>query len=237
MSDPTPRPIETTSIDPTTAVVWDASAYRALATAAGGDVEAVRRAAAEAADADRAAGRTPVASTFALWPLLAEALEPAEDEDAPKAKRRSTTAMSAEAASAPARRAALARLAIVACIAHTAPPVAAASLPSAIDWDDEVAAHAKAVVPQPAILDDPESTLVHLTGGKVSKDLATFNLYLTSTAADLAADPTAARARRLAGPLDHIRERALLIEGDFADELQDAIVAAYEGAADAWDDP
>jgi hypothetical protein len=218
-------------------LAWDAAAYRALARAADGDVEAVRAAALAAAASDRAAGWTPVASPYALWPLLAESLEPEPDEDAPKAKTpRKKAAMSAEAASAPARRAALARLAIVACVTHCAPPTDSDAKAAVIDWDDEVAARAAPVVPMPTMIEDPESILVQLAGGKVPKDHAAFNLYLASTAADLAADPTAARARRLAGPLDHVRERATLIEGDFADEMQDAIVGAYEAAADAWDD-
>jgi hypothetical protein len=220
-----PRPVAADTVT----VAWDASAYRALARTADGDVEAVRTAARDAADAERAAGRTPVASPYALWPLLAEALEPEPDEDAPKSVRK-RAAMSPEAASAPARRAALARMALVACVTHCTPSALPGAVAAVIDWDDEVAANAKAIVPQPLMLEDPESALVVVAGGKIPKDHATFNLYLASTAADLAADPTAARAKRLAGPLDHIRERATLIEGDFADEMQDAIVAAYEAA-------
>jgi hypothetical protein len=232
VSDPSlPRPVAADTVT----VAWDASAYRALARPADGDVEAVRAAARGAAAADRAAGRTPVASPYALWPLLAEALEPEPDEDAPKTVRK-RAAMSPEAAAAPARRAALARMALVACVAHCTPPALPGAVAAVIDWEDEVAANAKAIVPQPLMLEDPESALVVVAGGKIPKDHVTFNLYLASTAADLAADPTAARAKRLAGPLDHIRERATLIEGDFADEMQDAIVAAYEAAADTWDD-
>ena len=219
----------------TRTVSWDAAAYRALARAADGDVEAVRTAARAAAEGERAAGWTPVASPYALWPLLAESLEPEPDEDAPKTTKR-RAAMSPETASAPARRAALARLAIVACVTHCAPPVAAGTQAAPIDWDDEQAANAAPIVPMPVMVDDPESILVQVAGGKVPKDHAAFNLYLASTAGDLAADPTPARARRLAGPLDHVRERATLIEGDFADEMQDAIVSAYEAAADSWDD-
>jgi hypothetical protein len=214
-------------------LAWDAAAYRAMARAAEGDVEAVRAAARAAAEADRAAGWTPMASPYALWPLLAESLEPEPDEDAPKtAKKRAAPATE----SAPVRRAALARLAIVACVTHCTPAAEAGAQPAVIDWDDEKAANAAPIVPMPATLADPESVLVQVAGGKVPKDHAAFNLYLASTAGDVAADPSPTRARRLAGPLDHVRERATLIEGDFADELQDAIASAYEAAADAWDD-
>ncbi len=219
----------------TPTVAWDAAAYRVLARAAEGDVAAVREAARAAAARERAEGLQPAASPFALWPLLADALAPQDDEAAPK-KRRSTAAAlradaarAADATSGPARRAALARLAIAACVAHCAPETPAPVV--RIDEDD-----APAPAPLPVSVDDPETLLVRVVGGKVVPGLAAWNGYLLSVAAELGADPTEARAQRLAGPLEHVRERAQFSEGEFGDELQDAIVAAYDAAAGEWDD-
>ncbi|MGZ8458633.1 MAG: hypothetical protein ACXWZ4_18650 [Gemmatirosa sp.] len=225
----TPTPLDPTA--PT--VAWDAAAYRVLARAAEGDVAAVREAARAAAARERAEGLEPAASPFALWPLLADALAPQDDEAAPKKRRSSAAALKAAAAdatSAPARRAALARLAIAACVAHCAPETPAA-LPYR-DEDDE----RPVAAPLPVSIDDPETLLVRLIGGKVVPGLVAWNGYLLSVAAELGADPTEARAQRLAGPLEHVRERAQFSEGEFGDELQDAIVAAYEAAAGDWDE-
>jgi hypothetical protein len=90
--------------------------------------------------------------------------------------------------------------------------------------------------PLPVSVDDPETLLVRLIGGKVVPGLVAWNGYLLSVAAELGADPTKARAQRLAGPLEHVRERAQFSEGEFGDELQDAIVAAYDAAAGDWDE-
>ena len=235
MSAQPPRSTSTpTPLDPDTpTVAWDASAYRALARAADGDVTAVREAARAAAARERAAGLQPAASPFALWPLLAEAFVPPED-DAPKKRATKTaaktTAKAADAVPAAERRAALARLALAAMAAHCAPETPA-PLPYR-DEDDE----RPVAAPLPVSIDDPESLLVRLTGGKVPTTLAAWNGYLLSVAAELGADPTPARALRLAGPLDHVRERAAFAEGEFGDEMQDAIVAAYDAAAAEWDE-
>ncbi len=219
----------------TPTVSWDAAAYRVLARAAEGDVAAVREAAQAAAARERAEGLQPAASPFAVWPLLADAFAPIE-EDAPKKRRSTAAALKADAAkvtdatSGPAKRAALARLAIAACVAHCAPETPA-PLPYR-DEDDE----RPVAAPLPASVDDPETLLVRLVGGKVVPGLTAWNGYLLSVAAELGADPTEARAQRLAGPLEHVRERAQFSEGEFGDELQDAIVAAYDAAADEWDD-
>lgn len=241
MSAQPPRSATTpTPLDPDTpTVAWDASAYRALARAADGDVAAVREAARAAAARERAAGLQPAASPFALWPLLAEAFVPPEDDDAPK--KRATTkaasktaaksaATSAEAVPAAERRAAVARLALAACAAHCAPET-----PAPLPYRDEDDTRPVAA-PLPVSIDDPETLLVRVAGGKVPTTLAAWNGYLLSLAAELGADPTAARALRLAGPLDHVRERAAFAEGEFGDEMQDAIVAAYDAAAAEWDD-
>lgn len=245
MSAQPPRSATTPApLDPDTpTVAWDASAYRALARAADGDVAAVREAARAAAARERAAGLQPAASPFALWPLLAEAFVPPEDDDAPKKRRASTSAAksgakaAAKAAARPAdavpaaeRRASVARLALAACAAHCAPET-----PAPLPYRDEDDTRPVAA-PLPVSIDDPETLLVRVAGGKVPTTLAAWNGYLLSLAAELGADPTAARALRLAGPLDHVRERAAFAEGEFGDEMQDAIVAAYDAAAAEWDD-
>ncbi|GLC25224.1 hypothetical protein [Roseisolibacter agri] len=228
----TPAPLD--SDTPT--VAWDASAYRALARAADGDVAAVREAARAAAARERAAGLTPAASPFALWPLLAEAFVP-PDDDAPRKRRTTATKSTARTAAktedvvpAAERRAIVARLALAACAAHCAPETPA---PQPVrDEDDE----RPVAAPLPVSIDDPETLLVQITGGKLPTTLAAWNGYLLSVAAELGADPTPARAQRLSGPLDHVRERAAFAEGEFGDEMQDAIVAAYDAAANEWDD-
>jgi hypothetical protein len=203
-------------------VAWDASAYRALARAAGEDVAAARATARDAAARERAEGLVPAASPFAVWPLLADALEPEDDEDAPR-KRRAVTAAGEPTAAA--RRAALARVALAACAAHCAPETP----PPAPTGDD-------APAPLPVSLDDPETALLRAAGGKAPQGHAAWNGYLLSVAAELGADPSPARAHRLAAPLAHVRERATFAEGEFGDELQDAVLAAYDAAAGAWDD-
>jgi hypothetical protein len=69
---------------------------------------------------------------------------------------------------------------------------------------------------------------------------AAWNAYLASLAVDAAAALLAAPggARRLAGPLAHVRERAAQQEADLEDELQDAVLAAYDAGAagGAWED-
>jgi hypothetical protein len=231
---PDSRSAAVPALDPAApTVAWDASAYRALARAAGEDPAAAREAGRAAAARERAAGLEPAASPFALWPLLADALPPDADEDAPRRRKtpaRAAAPADAGAPSAAARRAVLARAALAACAAHCAPATPLAVAPR-IDEDDP-----PPPAPLPQSVDDPESALLRAAGGKVPPALTAWNGYLLSVAADLGADPTEARARRLAAPLAHVRERAGFAEGEFGDEMQDAIVAAYDAAAADWDE-
>lgn len=209
-------------------VTLDASAYRAIATAAGGDAALARAAGVALAERHREDGRRPLASPIVLWELLAVAAPPdPEDEDDTPVRRRARAERPVVDAAA-----AVARLAVAACIAHCA---ADPSTLPAVDLDDPDA-------PEPTptqrlvIGDEPGTVLGEAVAGRAPKESAAWREYLASLALELGADPTVARAQRLAGPLAHVRDRATQAAADFADEIQDAIVAAYDAASSAWDD-
>jgi hypothetical protein len=84
---------------------------------------------------------------------------------------------------------------------------------------------------------DPETLLAQAALGQAPPQHAAWNAYLASLAADAAGALLAGPggARRLAGPLAHVVERAAQQTADAEDELQDAVVAAYEAGARAWD--
>ena len=186
-------------------VVFDAGAYRALVR--GLDVPAARDAARALRDAEQAAGRRAVASPFALWPLLADvAAVAAPGEGQERAARSEQTQ----------ERAARARAALAAVAAHCEKDPGA---PGAHPF---------------ALLEDPESRLCVAVGLTPPPGLVAWNEYLASLATDLAAEPTPERARRLASPLGHVGERARTAAEDYADEMQDAVLAAYDAASDRW---
>jgi hypothetical protein len=84
---------------------------------------------------------------------------------------------------------------------------------------------------------DPETQLAQAALGRVPPQHAAWNAYLASLAADAAGALLAAPggARRLAVPLAHVVDRAAQQTADAEDELQDAVVAAYEAGARGWD--
>jgi hypothetical protein len=201
-------------------VVFDASAYRSLAAA--GDPEAARAIARHLLDAERARGVHAAASPLVLWELLATAAPRPAGDDAPRGE--------------PTRRAApdaVARAALVACVAHCALDPALDAAPA-----EAAAPPAGGTAPRRtfALAGDPDTALAQAVTGAAPPDLAAWPEYLASLAAELAEEPTAARAARLAGPLRHVRDRARQLAEDFADEVQDAVAAAYDAAAPAWDD-
>jgi hypothetical protein len=190
---------------PAAVVVFDAGAYRALVR--GLVAPAARDAARALRGAEQTAGVHAVASPFALWPLLADVaavVAPVEGEE-----RAARSEQRQE-------RATRARAALAAVAVHC-----------------EKAPGAPGAHPF-ALLDDPESRLCVAVGLKPPPGLAAWNEYLASLATDLAAEPTPERARRLAAPLAHVAERARTTAEDYADEMQDAVLAAYDAASDRW---
>jgi hypothetical protein len=212
---PAPAPADTGAAF----VVWDAAAYRRLAAAVGDDVSAARSRALEVADADARAGLAPAASPFTLWALLADLAPRAGDAGG------------------------RAHAALVACVAHTLAPV---PVPTA-DTSGDAPANASdatdltaGALPPLRLAPDPETTLAEAALGRTPPQHAAWNAYLASLAVDAAAalGGTPGGARRLAGPLTHVRERAAQQEADLEDEIQDAVLAAYEAGAGSggWDD-
>jgi hypothetical protein len=190
-------------------IVFDASAYRALAATGVPAAGAVAR---HLADAERARGVQAGASPFVLWELLATSVPRPGAAPSPGPERD-----------------AVARAALVACLAHCARPEGAP--PEDARTAETAAAVARAFV----LVPDPDSALCLAVTGAVPPDLTAWGEYLASLATEVAAEPTAERVARLAGPLRHVRERARQAAEDFADEVQDAIAAAYEAAAPGWD--
>jgi hypothetical protein len=186
-------------------VVFDAGAYRALVR--GLDAPAARDAARALRDAEQAAGLRAVASPFALWPLLADVAAVAAPAEGKERAARSEQLQ---------ERATRARAALAAVAAHCEKDP---GVPGAHPF---------------ALLEDPESRLCVAVGLKPPPGLAAWNEYLASLATDLAAEPTPERARRLASPLGHVGERARTAAEDYADEMQDAVLAAYDAASDRW---
>lgn len=111
-----------------------------------------------------------------------------------------------------------AHAALVACVAHTA----------SVDG-------ATATL---RLAPDSETLLTEAALGRTPPQHAAWNAYLASLAIDAAAAllVTPGGARRLAGPLAHVQERAAQQIADTEDEIQDAVVAAYDAGASAWDD-
>ena len=189
-------------------VVFDASAYRALAR----DGDALRAAASmrdlgrALADAER--GRA-FASPFALWALLADVAAAVPSQDGRgKSKRAPTDAEHA--------RAARARLGLAACAAHCAAPKVA---PGAHGF---------------ALAVDADTAACLALGLQPPAEVIAWSEYLASVASEIAAEPTAERAQRLAGPLAHVAERARSAIQDFSDEMQDGVLAAYDNASIGW---
>src|SRR5690349_2007219 len=156
------------------AIVFDASAYRALA--ATGDPAAAGAVAQHLAAAEHARGVQAAASPFVLWELLAASTPRPPRPDA--------------APSPGPDRDAVARGALVACLAHCA---RAEGTPAA---EPAEGAPARAFVLAP----DPDSALCLAVTGAVPPDLTAWSEYLASLAAEVAAEPTAERVTRLAGP-------------------------------------
>lgn len=99
-------------------------------------------------------------------------------------------------------------------------------------------AHASAGTNALRLAPDPEALLAQAALGRTPPQHATWSAYLASLAADTAGAllATPGGARRLAGPLGHVAERAMQQTADAEDELQDAVVAAYDAGARRWDD-
>ena len=136
------------------------------------------------------------------------------------------------------RRARLARGALAAWGAHVlggagVSPAAPAAEGSSAD-DAAASAQLSATIAELPVRDAPESVLARVVGGRTPQGHPAWNAYLVSLAHEIALDPSPERVRRLSGPLEHVRDRARFAEGEFADEFQDAIVAAYDSAAAGW---
>lgn len=82
--------------------------------------------------------------------------------------------------------------------------------------------------------EDGDTRLFRAVGIKPPPGLAAWNEYLASVATDVALEPTAERAQRLSTPLSHVAERAKSTAEDWADEMQDAVLATYDYAEEAW---
>ena len=194
--------------DSTALVVWDAAAYRRLAAAANDDAATARTRALDAVAVDGRRGLTPAASPLTLWALLADLAPRAGD---------------------PAGRA---HAALTACVAHTLDQTAPIDPPAA------GAATAPAAGNSPALrlAPDVESVLTEAALDRTPPQHAAWTAYLASLAVDAAAAllATPGGARRLAGPLAHVQERAAQQTSDLEDEIQDAVLAAYD--AGGWDD-
>jgi hypothetical protein len=213
----TSSPVDTASAFPPadstapTLVVWDAAAYRRLAAAAGDDVSAARARALDAGAAASAAGLAAAASPVTLWALLAD--------------------LAPRAADAGGR----AQAALAACVAHTLaasgeppPPGAAPTGTTAPD----------AAAPSLRLAPDPETVLAEAALGRTPPQHVAWNAYLASLAVDAAAalSATPGGAGRLAGPLAHVLERATQQQADLEDEIQDAVLAAYDASSGSWND-
>jgi hypothetical protein len=201
--------------DTPASVVFDASAYRSLAATA--DPDAARAIGRHLADAERARGVRAAASPYVLWELLATAMPKGTDAAGDAPPERDTIA-----------RDAVARAALAACVAHCAREGDGAAPPAD-------APAAEAPPRRFALADDPDVALCHAVTGSVPPELTAWGEYLSSLADEVAQEPAAARAARLAGPLRHVRDRARQAAEDFADEVQDAVAAAYDAAAPGWD--
>lgn len=171
------------------------------------DAAGVRDRAAALARAERAGGARAVASPFALWSLLADVAAVVK----PASERRGPS--DTEHA-----RAGRARLAVAACVAHCARQ---RGEPGTLPF---------------VMAEDPDTRLCRALGVAPPPGLAAWNEYLASLAAEIAEEPTDERARRIGGPLAHVVERATQAIEDAADEMQDAVLAAYEAASAGWDD-
>jgi len=188
-------------------VIFDASAYRALAR----DGDAMRDAAAmralgrALADVARPAGAA--VSPFTLWALLADVAVGVPASDG-RGRRAPTEADHA--------RAARSRLALAACAVHCAAPRLTTG------------AHGFALAL------DPDSAVCNAIGHEAPTAVTAWAEYLASLASEVAAEPTAERAQRLAGPLAHVAERARSAIADFGDEIQDAVLGAYDAASTGW---
>jgi hypothetical protein len=114
-----------------------------------------------------------------------------------------------------------AHAALAACVAHTTDEAAGGS-----------------ALPSLRLAPDPETVLAEAALGRTPPQHAAWNAYLASLAVDAAAAllATPGGARRLGGPLAHVQERAAQQLADLEDEIQDAVLAAYDAGADAWDD-
>jgi hypothetical protein len=100
------------------------------------------------------------------------------------------------------------------------------------------AAPAAGAEPALRLAPDPETVLTEAAIGRTPPQHAAWNAYLASLAVDAAAAllATPGGARRLAGPLTHVQERAAQQLADLEDELQDAVLSAYDAGAGSWDD-
>jgi hypothetical protein len=89
----------------------------------------------------------------------------------------------------------------------------------------------------PLLAPDPDLVLVHGLAGRLTAGAGAWGAYLASLATEVVVEGPVAR---LAGPLTHVAERARQLEGDVADEIQDAVVAGYDAVGgsegEAWDD-
>ncbi len=173
------------------------------------DLVAARQLARALADAERAHDLRAVASPFALWSLLADAAIIVTE----RTGRRGPSEVDHA-------RAGRARLAVACCVAHTLKDRGTAGR-------------------HPFVLgEDPDTRLCHAVGFAPPPGLAAWNEYLASLAAELGAEPTAEQTQKLATPLRHVAERAAQTGEDFADEMQDAVLAAYDAASSqfGWTD-
>jgi hypothetical protein len=98
--------------------------------------------------------------------------------------------------------------------------------------------HASAATDALVVAPDPETQLAEAALGRTPPQHVAWGAYLASLAVDAAGALLAAPggARRLAGPLAHVVERAAQQTADAEDEVQDAVVAAYDAGARGWDD-
>jgi hypothetical protein len=174
--------------------------------AAAGDDPAAARAAAAAAGTP---GLTPAASPFTLWALLAD-LAPRAGDAAGRA-----------------------HAALAACVAHTADSTPRpASAPAGGRGGAAAPALALRLAP------DAEVVLTEAALGRTPPQHAAWGAYLASLAVDATAAllVTPGGARRLAGPLAHVVERAAQQTSDVEDEIQDAVLGAYDAGAGTWDE-
>jgi hypothetical protein len=114
--------------------------------------------------------------------------------------------------------------ALCACVAHT--------------LDQGADAAADGTLPPLRLAPDPETALAESALGRTPPQHAAWNAYLASLAVDAAAaiGGGPGGARRLGVPLAHVRDRAAQQQADVEDEIQDAVLAAYDAGAGAWDE-